>query len=468
MIWWVIVLLVVYQIVVLLLDLKILFVFEHPEDGTDPASLAAKAAVLFGLQLSWLLLAALPADAFNAIEDGGLAMDVYWMLGYLFMAIYLSLPLPFAIYYYEAESDPRVTKTPAWKKALVYSLATFCVIALVVGVTYAFMSTAKIPHDMLDCDDDDGMPVYNSANLMWHDHFKAARVDTTPHPSTSTSSTSTTETPGAGIDPCDPDGTGIIKVKVDFITYVSAVSAFTGWWFLLVFLGVGFVALPLDLILQFVRRPKPIDLEAYNQQRQVLGEKATALKAIGAGLKKDEMDHRMASGLARFRMGLRLKKNFNKFRQSVYLIENEFKELNMSLKERGENPAISYAKLAAGIMAAIMTTVWLLHILLYLIVRPFVGEWFTGFLNDFLILLAQPGTFILELLFYTFFVLYLLAPALQLFFCFPIHPMVQDETRMSSFMFNVAMVVLASFQIARSWRSGTTQRTRPLLTFSAL
>jgi len=50
-----------------------------------------------------------------------------------------------------------------------------------------------------------------------------------------------------------------VEVNVSIPTFFAAFMAFIGWFFFAFFGGIGLAALPLDMILAFVNRPKHMD-----------------------------------------------------------------------------------------------------------------------------------------------------------------------------------------------------------------
>ena len=179
--------------------------------------------------------------------------------------------------------------------------------------------------------------------------------------------------------------------------------------------------------------------------------------------------------------------------QAVYLLEREWAHLEISLKEKGENPVISIAKLVLGILCALLSVLWLLHILLYNIVSRLTGDLvpITAFFNDILIAMERTGFFMLSLAAYAILVVYLMACVVkgcfkfgmrvgrvptdtrigslgvggargcgcmcvlanmcvcQIFFLFPIHPMKPHETHMNTFLFNVMLILISAGAIVQ-------------------
>jgi hypothetical protein len=59
-----------------------------------------------------------------------------------------------------------------------------------------------------------------------------------------------------------------------------ALLAFGGWFFFMFFVGVGFFALPMDLLNEYRTRPKRMTSLEYMTERQAMAERAAKLKEI--------------------------------------------------------------------------------------------------------------------------------------------------------------------------------------------
>jgi hypothetical protein len=54
-----------------------------------------------------------------------------------------------------------------------------------------------------------------------------------------------------------------LNITVSFPIYVIALASWIGWWLLVLFLGAGLSALPVDLINQFRFRPTPMKQDEF-------------------------------------------------------------------------------------------------------------------------------------------------------------------------------------------------------------
>lgn len=205
--WYAILIILGFLVIVLLLDLKIIFFYEHPDDSKYSQGLVAKVTALVGFQLVWLLLTGIPTDAFNTNASGELDMRLFWNMVLPFILIYLILPIPLAISFYEADTDPRTSKTPAWFYALKHSAIVFicCTISYII-MYFALRSTKVLTND------------------------------------------GTTE---------------LVDAYIPFFLFSAIFVGLCGWILITLYLSVGLIAVPQGLILGFINRPKPISQQDY-------------------------------------------------------------------------------------------------------------------------------------------------------------------------------------------------------------
>lgn len=152
----------------------------------------------------------------------------------------------------------------------------------------------------------------------------------------------------------------------------------------------------------------------------------------------------------------RLIVNFRRFKQSVFVLETEFDRLEIAMKHRGENPVISLTKLFVGMIFGLTSMLWIMHILLYIMLRPNNDKYpVTTFLNEWLIDLEDQGLFVLAACLYAGFTIYLmfcvvkgcLKIGMRAFCLFEIHPMKAGATPLNSMLFNCIMVLFSTCAI---------------------
>lgn len=139
-------------------------------------------------------------------------------------------------------------------------------------------------------------------------------------------------------------------------------------------------------------------------------EQIVALKAIGEDLRDRQVKAKsISSAMSKWNTRRILRNELNKFRQSVHLLEEDFNLLNISLKLRGENPFFSYIKLTGGIIAGVMSIIWYLHIILFILLPQLLGgKILWGFLDELFQLVSRANFYGLDLILYIVFIGYLM------------------------------------------------------------
>jgi len=219
-----------------------------------------------------------------------------------------------------------------------------------------------------------------------------------------------------------------------------AMISFLGWFFFVVFGGIGIAALPLDLLNDYANRPQRIDLEEFAKQKMLLNERATKLIEIG---RKFTAEGRHAK---RTRANRR---TYNKFKQAVYFLEKDWEKVKVAYKQRGGNPLIFLLQLVGGILSLVLSIVWIIHVILYTFVQPPVSP----FLNAYFVALDRVFP-LFGTLTYAIFSVYLLLCVIKgnikfglRVFIFQIHPMRIGATMMNSLLFNTELILLCSVAV---------------------
>eukprot|EP00163_Fabomonas_tropica_P003907 TRINITY_DN13466_c0_g2_i5.p1 TRINITY_DN13466_c0_g2~~TRINITY_DN13466_c0_g2_i5.p1 ORF type:complete len:560 (-),score=152.78 TRINITY_DN13466_c0_g2_i5:3659-5239(-) len=398
---------------------------------TTPLPLSPLDAQVFGLTLAAVIVLLLPLDVgnrFNPIFN----MALMWQVFFIIVAVMVIIVIPFAIFYYENDEDEAGTQLAG---ALKMEAITFVVAAIVIGLMYAFLSTAEPPIEQLSTKGlQPGLPGsdYNQfygAGRTGGAGFALACLDT-----------------GGGKSYHEPASfchreMSILKINVSFPIYLIGLISVVGWFFFVLFGGIGLVALPIDLILTFVHRPTPISLQEFANRKISLHQRAVSLIEIGKGFEKEMMGRRDA----------KYRKVYNKFRTAVYHLENEFENLRIAFKDKGGSPIKYWSIGFLGFIAAIISLLWFLHIIIFMTIKPAP----TPFLND-LFKSSESSFALFGTILYGVFSFYLLWCVIKgnmkfglRFFWIAIHPMRLGNTLMNSFLFNVSLVLLCSVAVVQ-------------------
>ncbi|DBB07652.1 TPA: hypothetical protein ACH3X3_009085 [Trebouxia sp. C0006] len=252
-----------------------------------------------------------------------------------------------------------------------------------------------------------------------------------------------------GVVQCDAINGGlptyIWKIRLSFLVYIIAVVTTIGWLLFMVFCGAGLVALPLDMIREFLGRPRAcITKSEYMTRAKALGNKAKGIMESAAKLRKEDRE---------VGRGRKWRQNYRLLNQEVLVLEEEEKQLDLVYPQSTDpdyawavTVIIFYLKLLFGVVGVGLSICWLLQILLYIFVyppvTPFLNTLFTDLDNAFPLF----GTVAFGI-----FCFYLIACVIKgatkvglNLVVFTVHPMKVGATLMSSFLFNVALVLLAT------------------------
>ena len=87
-----------------------------------------------------------------------------------------------------------------------------------------------------------------------------------------------------------------LNITVSFPIYVIALASWVGWWLLVLFLGAGLSALPVDLINEFRFRPTPMKQDEFARAKSEMAKQVDKLIQIGKTLLEDRIKADKASG----------------------------------------------------------------------------------------------------------------------------------------------------------------------------
>jgi len=215
--------------------------------------------------------------------------------------------------------------------------------------------------------------------------------------------------------------------------------------------GVGFVALPMDLINDYRTRPTKIPAPEYYKRRIELGKRAEALVKAGNAIQRENDSNRHSD---RSRGAKRKDRQLNlRFEQAYYMLKRDKELLEASYNMTDESALWALIKLILGFISIILSLSWFIHIVIFVLpVRPFYP-----FLNNFFIVLedAGGGGFpLFGVLAYAIFGFYLLWACvkgnfklgLRLAF-WKIYPMEVGKTKLNAFLANTWVILLFGTQI---------------------
>jgi LMBR1 domain-containing protein 1 len=400
---------VIFLILLAVGNFYILVYFSSEEDKNT--AWFPKIIVVFSLTLVCANILMLPLDVANN-NNGGLPMEIIWIVAYSLTGALSLVVIPFTIFYYEAE-DPTEDNVDQIKQAIFWSLGSLIIFAIVTTILYLTIGVVEVPVTKL------------FASWQLSDDY--------------TSCNNCTSVPNQ-----------YVEYRVSVILYIISMLTIIGVFLFILFGGIGMAALPIDLIYGYRYRPRYMNADEYKRAKAKIEIRVNSLVEKGNKL-KDKWS--TSGGRPRSR---RDKQKYNDFRSDVFLLEEDWKRLDKSYN-RGLGPRVlsvvwAWAQLVLGLFSIAISILWIIQVILYQAANPPISP----FLNTLFIALDSAfglfGTVAYGL--FSFYLLWTVIKGnfkfgLKIPFIFEIHPMKVGETMMNSFLFNCLLLLFASMAVVQ-------------------
>jgi LMBR1 domain-containing protein 1 len=229
---------------------------------------------------------------------------------------------------------------------------------------------------------------------------------------------------------------------------VLALTNCIGYLILIVCGGWGLTALPVQLIKNFIFKPRRVHADEFARQKIAIQNKSERLIEIGRQLQEAQDSGRLK------RSQVRVLKDF---KEATYRLENDWNILHKSFYQAGGSVILPYISLILGILCGCVSIVWIIHIILYMSVPGYPTDVTFGpispCLNTVFIGLDRLTSEFpaIGAIFYVGFTFYLLLCVLagatlmsRVVPFFSVHPMKKNDTMMNSILFNVGLFLIAS------------------------
>mmetsp|Transcript_1037 Transcript_1037/g.1335 ORF Transcript_1037/g.1335 Transcript_1037/m.1335 type:complete len:528 (-) Transcript_1037:161-1744(-) len=441
--WYLVFAVVVILIILIAVNVYLLIYFQHPEDKWD--AWAAKILVVIGLTFaegSVLLLTLDVANQTSAVGCeqgwntvcGSLDMYLFWQFVYGSIWVLVVFVIPYMIFYYEEDDGFGNKDKNRGLDALKWELLVVFVALLFLLPMYFSIGQTDLPVEAFTASISD-LVTKSTGEGGQGAQLSSAEVTT----AVEAKSLASSET---------------ITLNVTFMIYVAALMSFVGWFLFVFFCGIGLGAIPMDLILAFVYRPTPLDAAQIADKLDQIRMRSKELKEAGDLLKRERQAAFESSQpfLKRKARQRRDRIAVNKFKQHIILLEQDYSMVANCRDYYSNNYFfVPYLKLFMGVISVILTLLWILHIILYVLVDPpvtyFLNDYFDSF-DTWFPLLGNATVMI--------FSMYLLACATHgcfkfgiRFFCLPIHPMKPNGTYLNSFLFNLSIILLCTLPVVQ-------------------
>lgn len=407
-------------------------------------------------------------DGYDTKFCGGLNMEAFWDAIFWLIPIWVFVLIPFSTFFYEADDGTLMMGTAyganhvrksRLASACCYQLFVFVIVGAFFLIMYLVFNETNIPVE----DYQSTLTIRQLLNSDQNVHDYPDLVDSTGNPN----ATFTVN----GLADMDADdarfygsvantGSETLTLQVSVSVFFGGLMAWLGWWLFSLFGGVGLAAMPMDLILTYRDRPRHLDPVEFAEAQMSLRERVNELVDIGE-LIKIEREQKASAGIVTSGWSLdgdkrKAARDENQailgFKQAFFLLEKDVEDFQaMSSNYENYNPLIPYISLVLGVCACIMSVFWFLHIIIYVYpdppLAPFLNNYFEWFDNWF------PLFGVLSVALFTSYLLFCAVKGCfkfgVRFMFFQIHPMRVGKTYMSSFMFNIALVLLCALPVVQ-------------------
>jgi len=144
--------------------------------------------------------------------------------------------------------------------------------------------------------------------------------------------------------------------------------SFIGYWIFTIYGGIGLTALPMDLITEFINRPKLVSSKEAAENKISLKARNNTMITQLTQLKEDQKELQITEGFFNKRSKKsKLNNAFKKIKSEVIKLESDLKIFDLEMDFGETNPIPFYAKLLLGIFLIIMSFFWWIHIIVFVL-----------------------------------------------------------------------------------------------------
>lgn len=376
-------------------------------------------------------------------------MTMFWQVMMVLIFLYVVFFIPLAIFHYEAfdEVEIRGKRTDcrgACRSAVFYEIMVLVVTFLVLGLMFAFLGTAKVPLTELEVD-----AVSTNALIV-----QAVNFSTTEGREAFVGTTSALSAATECLSGCVSTSDDTLSIDTSFATYIAGFTGWVGWFVFVVFGGVGLASVPITLIGKYIDRPKLRTPKELEEMRSALQKRTSDLLRLGTDIQEErtEWSSRKHSWRENRKKNIADRTNINKFKQMVYLLEKDYDDWNISSKNVDDyNPLMPYISLFMGIIAAIVSILWVVQIIVYILIDPPASQFLNAYFIQYESWFPLFGT--LSVAIFAFYLLVCVIYGLFKLgvrcFCITLHPMEYGKTLMNAFLFNILWIMLCAIPVVQ-------------------
>jgi LMBR1 domain-containing protein 1 len=237
--------------------------------------------------------------------------------------------------------------------------------------------------------------------------------------------------------------------------------AWLGWFLFAIFGGIGMASMPMDLLIIFKNRPRHMDAVEFAEAQKSLRDRVNELVDIGELIKVERDANPTMGKVGGFgnyfnadkrKEARQERQALLEFKQAVFLLEQDVDDFKACTQNyENYNPLKPYISLFLGICSLIISLFWLIHIVVYIFPKqpwaPFLNNYFEWFDRWF------PLFGVISVAIFTIYLLFAAVTGCFKFglrvACIQLHPMILGKTYMSSFLFNIGLILMCAMPVVQ-------------------
>ncbi|SOV12321.1 conserved Plasmodium membrane protein, unknown function [Plasmodium gaboni] len=475
-----------YLLISGIIGTRLIIIYSHKEENNRVVYIIIKCFIIIGYMLSWTIILLVPIDVYyNTYKDIEKYIDIfklfricYWLS---ILYIFMLTPIMFIIY---SESDKKIytfnkhhikiknqnkgknnnnknnghiindgkfindnniindnnyynkmTYKTIYKKIIPVTLFFFLSFISFLYLTFLYLKKLSLSLNAQECE-----LWYNYIKEIYKTNFVIYNIRKIEH--------------------CENIKNANIKIIINlkFNDYIIIIISFIGFLFFIFYGGIGLISLPLNLINSYIYRKKKIKKDDLKKQLDIINRKSKMLLNITETLQKEKNQLLKMNYFRSFFKYIKYNREKNFLNYTVHNLEKEY-DILLDSYTNNNNILFPYLSLFLGIIFLIISTIIIMHLLVYIIidVLKYNDDIINSltFLDSLLVYLVQIRLSVLSTIIYTFIMSYLLVCSLSGFiqFCSKlslgfIFVLEKRGTYLNSLLLNICLFFFISLGIS--------------------
>ncbi|SOV12595.1 conserved Plasmodium membrane protein, unknown function [Plasmodium sp. gorilla clade G2] len=438
-----------YLLISGIIGTRLIIIYSHKEENNRLIYIIIKCFIIIGYILSWTIILLVPIDVYyNTYKDIEKYIDIFklFRICYWFSILYIFMltPIMFIIY---SESDRKIytfnkhhikiknqnkgknnnnkndgyiindgkfinddniindnnyynkmTYKTIYKKIIPVTLFFFLSFIFFLYFTFLYLKKLSLSLNAQECE-------------LWYNYIKEIYK------------TNLVIYNIRKIEHCENIKNTNVKIIINlkFNDYIIIIISFIGFLFFIFYGGIGLISLPLNLINSYIYRKKKIKKDDLKKQLDIINRKSKMLLNITETLQKERNQLLKMNYFRSFFKYIKYNREKNFLNYTVHNLEKEY-DILLDNFTNNNNILFPYLSLFLGIIFLIISTIIIMHLLVYIIidVLKYNDDIINNltFLDSLLVYLVQIRLSVLSTIIYTFIMSYLLVCSLSGFIQF--------------------------------------------------